>query len=161
VRTCNCTCELTVDDNADPIEPGGRLAYGLSFGNPTTTPAQETGLRLPLPPGVEFVAAGDGAMFDEVGRSVSWMLGTVSPGQSGRRDVVVVARDDLRDGDIIRAASLAGAEAPLTIRRRSPRESQTGGCSPSTHGRMTGRGSCRRRVPAYGWVCRTERDRAP
>jgi Domain of unknown function DUF11 len=107
VRVAADRLELTLDDDVEPIEPGGLLTYRLSFGNPTTTPAQTTLLRLPLPVGVEFVGASDGGTLNAEADAVEWNLATVAPTQGGRRAVVVQANDDLIDGAVI------GAEATI------------------------------------------------
>ena len=107
VRVEDNRLELTLDDDVEPIPPGGLLTYRLSYGNPTTTAAQGTTLRLPLPVGVEFVSASDGGALNAQTQVVEWNLATVSPTQGGRRSVVVQASDDLTDGAVI------GAEATI------------------------------------------------
>jgi len=96
--------DLVVTADADPIAPGQTLTYRLSFGNRTaTTLAPGVVLRLPVPVGTEFVSATDsGAFVDGV---VEWTVGTLSPGQTGSRELVVQADDALRNGAVLQAAA--------------------------------------------------------
>ena len=96
--------ELTLDDDVEPIEPDGLLTYRLSYGNPSTMPAQAAVMTLPLPAEVELVRASDGGIVNGDG-DVEWTLGTVATSQGGSRQIVVRVRDDIAEGTIIVAAA--------------------------------------------------------
>lgn len=82
--------DLAVDDDADPVGPGGRLSYVLSFGNASASALPDAMLTLPLPQGVTFVSAeGGGAFVDGDEPRVEWALGPLAAGQVGERLVRV------------------------------------------------------------------------
>jgi uncharacterized repeat protein (TIGR01451 family) len=96
------TFDLAVREDADPIAAGGTLTYTLTFGNTTTSSVvQNTMLSMPLPAGTDFVAASDGGT--RVGDVIEWGLGTLNPGQSGERDVVVQVASTAMAGTIVHA----------------------------------------------------------
>src|SRR5262249_26055545 len=81
--------DLALDAAADPVTPGDALTYRLSYGNRTSsTLAQNVVLRFSLAPGVQLVSASDGGAFDTDAEVVQWTVGTLSPGQTGSREVV-------------------------------------------------------------------------
>jgi hypothetical protein len=110
--------DLVLEDEPEPVPPGTELGYRLSFGNRTTT-SQALGviLRLPLPVGTEFVSASDGGVLN--GGDVEWMLGTLSPGQTGARTVVVDVEDGLEDGFVLRAAGTIEADSGKRTRAQA------------------------------------------
>ncbi len=114
--------DLAVDEDADPVAPGGELSYRLSFGNQsTTTAAQGTLLRLALPAGAEFVSATDGGAF--IAGGVEWMLGTLNKGDAGSREVVVQVDAALPSGAVLCAAATidddSGRRTRATVETRA------------------------------------------
>jgi hypothetical protein len=107
--------DLAVDDDTDPVAPGQALTYRLSFGNGTgSTLAQGTTLRLRLPGGVDFVSASDGGTLSA--GVVQWTLGTLSPGQTGSRELVVQVGSALDEGTLLSAsAEISDAAAHPTF----------------------------------------------
>ncbi len=103
------TFDLAVREDADPAPPGATLTYTLTFGNITTaTVAQSTALRMPLPLNTQFVAASDGGTL--VDGTIEWALGTLGPGASGERDLVVRVADSAVPGTIVDAAATIDSE---------------------------------------------------
>ena len=51
---------VQVEEDQDPVQPGGRLNYRLIFANRTTVNATGVELRMRLPAGVTFVSASNG-----------------------------------------------------------------------------------------------------
>ncbi len=99
--------DLALDEDRDPVEVGERLTYRLSFGNKTTTTlAQGVVLQMALPPGVVFVEASDGGVFDAQSGVVEWPLGTLTTGANGSREVVVETVGDLAPGTVLRAEAM-------------------------------------------------------
>ncbi len=91
--------ELTVVETDEPVEPGGRLAYTLTYGVLATSGgAANAELRFPLPAGTTFESATDGGGL--VGDDVVWALGDVGPGAGGDRHLVVTVDADF-EGDVV------------------------------------------------------------
>jgi hypothetical protein len=65
--------------------------------NPGNAPASNVVVTELLPAGFEFVGASDGAIFDPVGRVVTWKLGTHPPGTSRR---IVLKAKAVQVGDL-------------------------------------------------------------
>jgi hypothetical protein len=92
--------ELALSESVEPVAPGADLTYTASFGHiPTASTAPNAVLVMSIPPGTSFVAASDGGMLD--GDVVEWALGTLQPGQSGKRTLTVEVDGDLLDGSLI------------------------------------------------------------
>ncbi|MBC7938773.1 MAG: DUF11 domain-containing protein [Chitinophagaceae bacterium] len=102
---------LSVDTDKDGAQPGGRLTYTLSYANRAASATTGTVLTLPLPPGTSFVSATGGGTLGS--GAVSWSLGTLQSGQSGRRQVVVEVGAGIPSGALlpINGATIAGASA--------------------------------------------------
>lgn len=94
------TFNLQVDTDQEPVEPGDVLSYEITFGNGSGVAATGTELRFPLPPGTTFDSAdGDGATDNG---DVVWDLGTVNPGEGGRRRLNLLVEGASYDsGDIV------------------------------------------------------------
>jgi uncharacterized repeat protein (TIGR01451 family) len=96
--------ELALREDADPVVPGAALTYTLAFGNRTANVlAPGAVLRMPLPAGTTFVAAGDGGMLDQ--GVVEWPLGTLAPGDGGARRLTVQVESGAALGDTISASA--------------------------------------------------------
>jgi len=95
--------DLLVDEERDPVGPGDRLAYTLSFSNRSPSTATGTVLRLPLPPGTRFVSASDGGLLTN--GAVEWALGPVTPGQGDTRHALLETEVDLEDGNLLRTVA--------------------------------------------------------
>ncbi|HVP58259.1 MAG TPA: DUF11 domain-containing protein [bacterium] len=68
---------------------GDVLTYSINFRNPTNAAtAYNVILTDYLPAGVEFVSASGGGTYDPANATVTWIIGTLVPGQSGTRQVV-------------------------------------------------------------------------
>jgi uncharacterized repeat protein (TIGR01451 family) len=102
---------LALDADKDSVMPGETLRYTLTFGNRGSSSATGSVLRLPLPSGTSFVSANGGGSF--AGGVVSWNLGTLPAGQSGRRQVLVNVAAGLGSGTLlpVNAATLSGESA--------------------------------------------------
>jgi len=90
--------ELEVDADRDPAAAGETLAYTLTFGNAGNAATTANELRFPLPAGTSPVELGGGTLD---GDAVVWDLGTLNPGDSGKRRVEVQLGGDLNEGDLI------------------------------------------------------------
>ena len=104
----NKALTLEVDDDLDAVAPGGSLTYTLQFGNRGIASVTSATLRIPAPVGTTVVDAGGGTVSNGI---VSFSLGTLAPGQSGRRQVVVSVGQSVAGGALLRvnAASLGGS----------------------------------------------------
>ena len=102
---------LALDTDKDSVMPGETLTYTLTYGNRGTSSVTGTTLLLPLPPGTSFVSASAGG--SHAAGLVSWSLGTLPAGQSGRRQVVVTVGAGLGSGTLlpVDAASISGDSA--------------------------------------------------
>lgn len=105
----NRTFNLQVDTDQEPVEAGNVLSYEITFGNGSGVAATGTELRFPLPPGTTFDSAdGDG---ETDNGEVVWDIGTINPGDGGRRRVnVTIENGSYSSGDIVivDAVSISG-----------------------------------------------------
>ena len=108
--------ELEVDAEFEPVAPGETIRYELTFGNRSNSATTSTDLRFPLPPGTSLVTSGSGGTM--VGNEVVWNLGTLNPGDSGKRRIEVQLEPEIAEGDLIEvdAAEISG-ESGFEIRR--------------------------------------------
>ena len=107
---------VQVEEDQDPVQPGGRLNYRLTFANRTTVNATAVELRMRLPAGVTFVSASNGGI--ENNGEVRWTLGTVSAGQSGLRQLTVTVGAGLAAGTLLNGeASTHDAAQPQSTGR--------------------------------------------
>jgi len=99
--------ELEVDADRDPVAAGGTLGYTLTFGNAGNAATTANALRFPVPAGTTPVELGGGTL---EGDAVVWDLGTLNPGDSGKRRVEVQLGAGLNEGDLIEvdAAEITG-----------------------------------------------------
>jgi uncharacterized repeat protein (TIGR01451 family) len=100
--------QVVIEEDQDPVAPGGTLTYTVSYGNRTTSDATGVVLRVPVPAETSFVSATEGG----VNRNgmVEWALDRLSAGESGSVQLKVgvdgalaegsrlVAEAELRDG---------------------------------------------------------------
>ena len=102
------TLELAIDEIHQPTTGTGSLDYVLHYGNAAaSTPATNATLRLPVPDGTSFVSASDGGLL--IGDAVEWSLGSLAPGDTGRRQVAL-APGSLPDGTLIEAEATLAAD---------------------------------------------------
>ena len=107
--------ELALEEDRDPVTPGGLLTYHLTYGLLENGPgAASVTLSLPLPAGTSFVSASDGGA--ESDGVVQWLLGGLDPGASGERQVTVAVDADLDPGSTLLAQSLLQDGAENTAR---------------------------------------------
>jgi uncharacterized repeat protein (TIGR01451 family) len=97
----------------DPPFPGGQLTITLSFihSSSSNETAFEVTLTDTLPTNTTFVAASDGGIVNNTGTLVTWSLGTLAPGASGTRTLVVQLASSLLIGtQLVNNAAVQDAE---------------------------------------------------
>ncbi|MEO0424160.1 MAG: hypothetical protein AAF184_17610 [Pseudomonadota bacterium] len=92
--------DLRLDDSRDPLPANESGVLTVRYGNTSLASVTNTTLSLTLAPGTHFVSATGGAT--EVDGVVTWNLGTIAPGASGRQDVEVAA-DPLAAGTLLQS----------------------------------------------------------
>ncbi|MEE8301205.1 MAG: hypothetical protein V3S24_02095, partial [Candidatus Tectomicrobia bacterium] len=96
----NAVLNLSSADSSDPAQAGQTLTYTLTFSNSSST---ETALSVTLtdtvPANTSFVSASDGGI--ESAGVVTWSLGTLGPGASGTRTMVVRVDSPLGNGTLL------------------------------------------------------------
>ena len=109
--------DVSLHEALDPVASGADLAYTIAFGNRSTTDAAPNALlRFPLPAGTTFVSASDGGVLS--GGAVQWSLGTLQPGQSGKRSVVLATGAGLVAGTLLQAeVALSDTSLPPQLAR--------------------------------------------
>jgi uncharacterized repeat protein (TIGR01451 family) len=90
---------LRMEEDHDPVSAGEQLTYDLFFSNPSSVSALNSVLTVAVPANTSFVSASDGGMVS-AGR-VQWTLGTLSPGESGRRRVTVQVNNGVGNGTVL------------------------------------------------------------
>jgi len=126
------TLELSLDDDRDPVTPGGTILYRLTVGNRGPATSQDPVVRMPLPAGTTFVSVSESSNgvlgVDDV---VEWQLGELVAGATWVLDLFVRADGfGAEGGEIVATATLEDAggqsvesvavtevreEAPLTV----------------------------------------------
>ncbi|NOZ73086.1 MAG: DUF11 domain-containing protein [Chloroflexi bacterium] len=91
---------LIKGDNPDPVEAGDLLVYSITYSVSGREPAPNVILKDTLPSHVTFVSATNGG--NESGGVVTWMLGTLNPGDSGTVQVTVRVDTPLVNGTYLR-----------------------------------------------------------
>ncbi len=110
--------ELGLHEALDPLAAGDDLAYTLSFINRSRAyTAPNALLRFPLPIGTTLVSATDGGAFND--GAVEWSLGSLPPGRSGTRGVVLATNAGLVTGSLIQADALLMDASPSVPRARA------------------------------------------
>jgi hypothetical protein len=118
--------DLSIGDNADPVQPGALLTYKLTYGYRNEAPTIAASImRFRLPAGTSFVSASDGGSF--ANGAVTWDAGVLNPGDGGTREAVVqvnaatasVLQASAEIYDTADPIEQAGAEA-LTVVRTGP-----------------------------------------
>ena len=79
--------EVFLDPLQDPSPRPGELVYELTYANSSTSTAEDSELRFPIPEGTTFVAATGGGILEN--DEVSWSLGSVGANTGGIRRVTV------------------------------------------------------------------------
>jgi len=101
--------DLSLDDDRDPVAPGGSIVYRLILGNRGPGASQDNVLRMPLPAGTSFVSASDGGNLG-VGDVVEWQIGDLAAGASRAYEIVVTADGfGASGGEITAVATLENA----------------------------------------------------
>ncbi|MCP3867410.1 MAG: DUF11 domain-containing protein [Gammaproteobacteria bacterium] len=90
---------LSVDENHNPVEAGGRITYTLTYGNRSNSNALNTLLTFPVPEQAGFVSASPGGTHSS--GVVQWDLGPLLAGKTGELEVVVDLDEDLPAGTLI------------------------------------------------------------
>jgi uncharacterized repeat protein (TIGR01451 family) len=95
----------------NPVLPGGQLTYTYVYESTGTAPAAGAALTATLPANTTFISASTGGTFDG-STSVSWNLGTLDVGSSGRPTMTVAVATPLADGTVLtNTASLSATGA--------------------------------------------------
>lgn len=92
--------EVMIDKKAspDPVDAGGDLTYTIDWTVGGNAYAYDVTIVDALPPNVTFVSATDAGIYDPVNRTVTWLLGNVTPVTSGSYQVVVKIKSPLYNG---------------------------------------------------------------
>ena len=90
---------LGMTEDREPVEPGGLLTYTLLFGNRGAVSSPNAALSTIVPQGASFVSASDGGTVTN--GIVTWSLGTLSAGASGRRQFTVQVGAGLGNGSML------------------------------------------------------------
>jgi uncharacterized repeat protein (TIGR01451 family) len=118
---------VAIRSDRDPVGPGDVLTYTLGFGNPDILARTDVTLRAQVPIGAVLDNVSDGGTLD--GDSVTWTLGGLPAGQSGRRRFAIRVPAAAADGDILRSDAeildagthgAARATSATTVRRNAP-----------------------------------------
>ncbi len=92
--------ELMVDKVAapDPVDAGGDLTYTVNWTVGGNAYAKGVTIVDTLPSYVTFVSASDAGLYDPAARTVTWLLGDVTPVTSGSYQVSVKVKSPLYNG---------------------------------------------------------------
>lgn len=91
-------------------------AFDLDVSNPGTAPAENVRVVDTLPPGLDYLDAGDAGVYDATARTVTWSLGTFAPAQHRVLQLRTIGR---RTGDHVNRA-VAEADRGLEAKSEAP-----------------------------------------
>jgi len=94
---------LAVHEDTNGVASGATLTYTLVYGNRGIDVVTGTTLALPMPAGATLVSATGGGT--AAGGAVSWSLGALAPGASGRQQAVVQLPGGLVAGSVLQPAA--------------------------------------------------------
>ena len=100
--------DIAIEDDVEPVRPGGQLRYLVSFGNKGGTLGEDPVLRVALPAGVIVVDASEGGVTD-ADNVVEWDLATFVPGETDTRTIVVEIAETNPIGAILSAEATIDA----------------------------------------------------
>ena len=100
--TVECAPDLNVSKSSCPgtIPPGGFLTYDLAYSNDGVGPATNATMKDTIPAGTTVVDDGGGTVSGD-GSMVTFDLGTLEPGDSGTRTIVVQVDPSTPDGTVL------------------------------------------------------------
>ena len=124
--------ELTVAEELDPVAPGAQQTYTLNFGNRSGTTALNALLSLPVPAGTTFFSASDGGELLVGGTVVQWDVGSLNPGDSGQRTMIVDVDNVAVDGQVLNAHAVITDESIPANESRADAVSQVLSALPLT-----------------------------
>lgn len=116
--------DLAIEDDVDPSAAGDEIQYRLSYGNIGVVTASNITLRVPVPDGATFNGALDGGLL--VGDAVEWDLGTLTPGQTGTREMWIGASPSLIDGSVISVEARIDDDSATRTRAAADTRIETG-----------------------------------
>ena len=100
--------QLAADSDDSLALPGDVVRYRFTYGNTGTSPLDSSELDIEVPSGATIIAAPGGSIG---GNSVNWNLGSLPPGDVGRRYIDVEISASVSPGDILELdeATLSGS----------------------------------------------------
>ncbi len=104
---------LRKGDSPDPVEAGDLLVYSITYSVSGREPAPNVMLKDTIPAHTSFVSATNGGT--ESGGVVTWMLGTLNPGDSGTVQVTVRVDTPLVNGTFLRNGIAIMDDSGLTV----------------------------------------------
>lgn len=97
------TIELVLTASKQSIEAGQTFEFEISYGNTDNVSYQDTELEIELPANATVSSVSDDGI--QANGTVKWALGTLSPGQSGKRSVTLIAANNLSNGQVLTGRS--------------------------------------------------------
>jgi uncharacterized repeat protein (TIGR01451 family) len=98
----------------NPVLPGSQLTYAYVYESTGTEPAPGATLTATLPANTTFVSASTGGTYDG-STSVSWNLGSLDVGISGRPTLTVAVATPLGDGTVLTNNASLSATGATTV----------------------------------------------
>ncbi len=92
--------EITPGDG-EPVGMGQEITYEITWQNTEAEPAGIT-IRDPLDPGVDFVSASDGGIYDAATHTVTWNLGEQPAGASGKVTLTVRVNEKALETQLVK-----------------------------------------------------------
>ncbi len=115
---------LSLSAGPSPIDAGGQVAFGISYGNIGNQSSAATQIIATLPAGTTFASATGGGSFDSATNSVVWNVGSVAPGPFASLSFLVDVDPALATGTLLTtsvtatdsAAQPSSGQASVTVR---------------------------------------------
>ena len=110
--------QLAMNEDVDPVAPGGQLTYTFDLGNPSSgaSPLANDGMLVAaIPTGTTFVSASNGGI--QVGNEVQWSIGSVDASARQRYTFAVAVDNTANNGDVLASQAsviVTGGQAVVT-----------------------------------------------
>lgn len=90
--TCSPNLGISKSGNPDPVEPGSKLIYTITYCNTGTATAREVNITDTLPVHVSYESSSVAPDFINATNTLSWEIGTLAPPEKG--SIVITVRVD-------------------------------------------------------------------
>ena len=106
--------EVSINADKNPVQIGESLTYEVQYSNTAlSSAARQVSLVVSLPEHVQYVSGSGQPTVD--GDLVTWELGTLVPGQTGKQEISVMVQSDAQLGSLLAAIATMSSNDEQTL----------------------------------------------